>query len=260
MKTAPGFQVPSWKFDAFEFTFPNRKRKNAVVFFLIVQWVFSDIALVRSPSAGESERARRRLVWGAGGWDQADKVRLIQKILVPTCFISTKAAVQSMIPPKGLQHHDSNHKSLTHCCLNPLNWNLNFPHNHKATYFPSVCALVSQEISLFKQTSPKKPRVSDVSPRRINDRMRLWTRCSWNSSMLLMTSQITNNWRAPVGTMASFRKSGGNQYGKRHAQHVNLCTTFSTKLRAFLLWHDMTVSLSLSASIRSTGSYRSPVS
>lgn len=73
----------------------------------------------------------------------------------PTCFISTKAAVQSMIPPKGLQHHDSNRKSLTHCCLNPLNWNLNFPHNHKATYFPSVCALVSWEISLFKKNIPK---------------------------------------------------------------------------------------------------------
>ena len=60
----------------------------------------------------------------------------------PTCFISTKAAVQSMIPPKGLQHHDSNCKSLTHCCLNPLKSKL--PSQSKfATYFPSVCALVS---------------------------------------------------------------------------------------------------------------------
>ncbi len=35
----------------------------------------------------------------------------------PTCFISTRAPVQSMIPTKGLQHHDSNHKSLTSYCI-----------------------------------------------------------------------------------------------------------------------------------------------
>ena len=87
---------------------------------------------------------------------------------------------------------------LLECCLNPLSWNLNSSHNDKAT---SLFPFSLRDFTFTFQTSQSSLCITE--PRRINDRMRPWTRCSWNSSMLLMTSQITNSWRAPVGAMAS---------------------------------------------------------